>query len=150
VDRQHTLKRFDDELWRKLEASKGATDDLDPLEYAAVCLMNFQSEVYNGGLHTYFYNSSGNFAKDTPEVLRQIGAPQLAQILEEANTLFGETGPDRDIEKRRGQLESLGTDAEERLEDLTHKVYAAEDAGLRLGDLFDEYVVSQRAESSPK
>lgn len=43
-----------------------------------------QHQVYNGGLHQYFFNGYGQFVIETIEALNQISAPKKASLLNSA------------------------------------------------------------------
>jgi Domain of unknown function (DUF4375) len=119
---------------------------LSRLQRDALCVMNFQAELNNGGMHQYLLNSAGDFAKETPEVFRRMGADEAAHILEEANALLGPEGPSTDREARMAALLALPNDAQDRIRTLSNEFYDAEDRGLSLADLFDAYVLSHRNE----
>ncbi len=58
----------------------------------------FISEVMNGGLHQFFYNTTGILAPEAAEGLSCIGANGLTQVLLESMRHFGESYPrDRDL-----------------------------------------------------
>lgn len=44
----------------------------------------FHNQVFNGGFHQYFLNRYGQFAKETINALKTIGALKKAELLEEA------------------------------------------------------------------
>jgi len=54
---------------------------LSPTErtYYAVCL--FEGEIYNGGVHQFFYNSSGNFYSEVIAGLQELGAIKSLELL---------------------------------------------------------------------
>jgi len=136
------LDQFNREFWRTLHGP-GLTS-LSRLQRDALCVMNFQAELNNGGMHQYLLNSSGDLAQETPEVFRRMGADEAALILEEANAFFGPSGPSMDRELRMAALLALPKDAEDRIDALSKEFYDAEDHGLSLADLFEAYVLSQR------
>jgi hypothetical protein len=136
------LDGFNREFWRTLHGS-GVTA-LSRLQRDALCVMNFQAELNNGGMHQYLLNSSSDFAQETPEVFRRMGADEAARILEEANAFFGPSGPPMNREVRMAALLALPKYAEDRIDELSREFYVAEDRGLSLADLFDAYVLSQR------
>jgi hypothetical protein len=148
MSKEDVIEKFNDELWRKLKIiGEGALDGLDPLEYDAVCLMNFQANVFNGALHAYYSNTSGDFAMDMPDMMRRIGALQVADLLDEANSLFGPDGPHRDQMKRASQMDQWSDQEEEKIDELSSRFFKAEDQGVCVGDLFDEFVFSQKTET---
>ena len=136
------LDSFNREFWQTLHG-KGL-GSLSRLQRDALCVTNFQAEINNGGLHQYLYNSSGDFARETPDVFRRMGAQEAARILEEANAFFGPIGPSTDRQTRMADLLLLSKNIEDRIDALTGEFYAAEDRGLSLADLFDAFVLSQR------
>jgi len=136
------LDWFNREFWRMLQGA--GVGSLSPIQRDALCVMNFQAELNNGGMHQYLLNSSGDFAKETPAVFRRMGADPAARILEEANAFFGPSGPPTDREARMTALLALPQSAENRIHELTKEFYNAEDRGLSLADSFDAYVLSQR------
>ncbi|MBW3600705.1 MAG: DMP19 family protein [Planctomycetes bacterium] len=136
------LDSFNREFWRTLHGPGVAP--LSRLQRDAICVMNFQAELNNGGMDQYLLNSSGDFAQETPDVFRRIGAEEAARILEEANAFFGLSGPPTDREARMAALLALPKNAEDRIYALSKEFYDAEDRGLSLADLFDEYVLSQK------
>jgi hypothetical protein len=138
------LDWFNQEFWRTIRGP--GVGALSRLQRDALCLLNFQAEVNNGGIHQYLYNSSGDFAKETPEVFRRIGAEEAARILEEVNALFGPEGPSTDRDTRMAALLDFPKSAEARIDALTGAFYDAEDKGMSLADIFDAYVLSQRSD----
>src|SRR6266508_4067631 len=136
------LDWFNREFWRTLHGRGVAS--LSRLQRDALCVMNFQAELNNGGMHQYLLNSSGDFAKETPEVFRRIGADVAARILEEPNAFFGPGGPSTDRETRMAELLAFPKNVEDRIYALSKEFYNAEDRGLSLADLFDAFVLSQR------
>ena len=136
------LERFNTEYWRTLK--DGGVPALSRLQRDALCIMSFQGEINNGGMHQYLLNSSGDLAQETPDVMRRIGADDAAALLERANCYFGPTGPPTDRDARMEILLALPEDKQQEIHNLTDEFYDAEDRGLSLADLFDAYVLSQR------
>ena len=136
------LEQFNTEYWRTIE--EGGADALSPLQRDALCVMSFQGELNNGGMHQYLFNSSGDLARETPDVLRRIGADDIASLLETANAYFGSDGPPVDRDSRVSELLALPEDEQQAIHDLSDEFFDAEDGGLCLADLFDAYVLSQR------
>ena len=64
------------------------------------------SELNNGGLDQYFWNSSGDFASDTIDDLRRIGQDPAADVLQRASRkLFGDSEVPRETAARRIAME---------------------------------------------
>ncbi len=140
------LNWFNREFWRTLHGSGVAA--LSRLQRDALCVMNFQAELNNGGLHQYLLNSSGDFATETPDVFRRIGATEAARILDEANAFFGPAGPPTDRQARMAALLAFPKNVEDRVYAQSKDFYDAEDRGLSLADLFDAHVIAQRGKGS--
>jgi hypothetical protein len=64
----------------------------------------FEAGVGNGGFIGYLTGKRGQLAREAPAALREIGAPHLAALAEEANAVFGEGGPPADRSQRQRQL----------------------------------------------
>ena len=137
------LGQFNREFWSTLRDQ--GVESLSRLQRDALCVMNFQAEMNNGGMHQYLFNSSGDFARETPSVFRRIGAEEAAGIIEEANAFFGPEGPPTNRDTRTAVLLAFPKNIENRIYALSDEFYDAEDRGLSLADLFDAYVLSQRA-----
>ena len=136
------LERFNNDYWATLR--QGGVDALSRLQRDALCIMNFQGEINNGGMHQYLFNSSGDFARETPDVLRRIGATVPAALLDRANAYFGPEGPPISRDLRMEQLLALPEDKQQEIHNLTKEFFDAEDRGLCLADLFDAYVVANK------
>lgn len=143
TDREY-LDAFEAEADRKLDTGVGSLAALSTLERLFVLRRSFQWEVNNGGLHTFFYNSSGDYAAETLQVLRTIGAAEAAQLVSEAVALFGETGPSPDVIERRQQMKQFSTSDTSRLDKLTDNYFRLEHNGLATADLLDEYLLARR------
>ncbi len=137
------LDKFEAELDRKLEKDRGDYRGFSPLERLAALRYWFQCEVNNNGLETFFFNSAGDHAVETSAMLRLIGAPEAADILDRAISLFGAAGPSRDTRARRKQLERLTPEQQRKIWELTDAYFAAEDRGLATADLLDQYLLTQ-------
>src|SRR5262245_55698170 len=58
----------------------------------------FETQVENGGVDQFFFNSTGDRAIETLEALRAIGADDSARLVEAAVALFPGAAPDPDTE----------------------------------------------------
>jgi hypothetical protein len=89
------------ELWKNLADrvynSAAGFAGLNPDERLYYTLRKLEGEVYNGGLHQYFSNSSGAQYQTAVAGLKKLGATGTLKILLEAKAiLFGETEPPED------------------------------------------------------
>jgi len=108
--------------WKSLEDRWGrlAFDGLTLAEREVVALYWLEAEVMNGGLHQYFYNSSGDLALYAVSGLKRVGALQSLEALSRAISKLGGGSYQIDQEKRDELLNALGFeddpfDAETRL-----------------------------------
>ncbi len=67
----------------------------------------FETEVMNGGVDQYMYNSAGDHAAECLEALGAIGAQQSYRLLKQACELFPGGMPGSDRETRQQQLHEL-------------------------------------------
>lgn len=70
---------------------------------------NLTAEVYNGGFHQYFDNSSGLNAPEAADNFQELGLDDVADLVKEAMLVFGSDFP-RDREARQAFLEAIPGD----------------------------------------
>lgn len=87
---------------------------------------NLEREVNNGGFEQFFFNSSGDFAHETVESLRAIGAEHTAALVSEAISEFPESSVPKATATRRALMLELWPDS-------------ANSKCAQLDDLFFEY-----------
>jgi hypothetical protein len=68
---------------------------------------NFCSQVDNGGIDQFLFNSSGDYAAETLEALAAIGASRFHRALEQACALFPGGGPSKDHATREDQVRAI-------------------------------------------
>jgi len=90
---------------------------LTPDEQLLVVILGLEAEVNNGGFHQYYFNSYGDFACRVSSMLREIGANHVAQIVDEANAVFGSVGPSGNRDERQKALEALDDDSWDSLDE---------------------------------
>jgi len=88
---------------------------------------NLEREVNNGGFYQYYYNSSGDFAHETIDSLKAIGANKTAEIVKIANDQFPEMKVPKDRVERQNILDQIKEKADEIWEELTQKFFKYED-----------------------
>lgn len=67
------------------------------------------NEVYNGGFHQYFWNSTGLHAPEAVTGFRTLGLDDIAEIVEKTMSVFGKEYP-REREARIEFLDSIEGD----------------------------------------
>jgi len=112
--------KFIEPIWDKVSIYDGADaflaqfQKLTPEQGHIFAAHWCQSEVCNGGLHQFFWNSTGVLAPEAVAGFRAIGLENCARILEEAMRFFGENYP-RQQETRTEILDQIqGETREER------------------------------------
>ena len=119
------LESFLDPFFSKLD--KVGFNNLSVLEKTFICIWSLEGEVNNGGFDQWFFNSSGDWAFDTPPSLVRIGAEATAGIVEEAISYFPGGNPSKDLKKRRKQMEKVTELIEAKWNKLNDKFYKYED-----------------------
>jgi hypothetical protein len=98
-----------------------------------------ETEVNNGGFHQYFFNSTGDVALESVVLLRKIGAPETANLVEAGCKLFPDGKPAKDLYERRAQLERFTLQDEAALHELDERFYwRKEDLNLLLKQWWDK------------
>ena len=77
-----------------------------------------QDEVFNGGFHQFFCNSTGVLAPEAVEGFDAIGQPQIANLVRTAMALLG-SPYQRERQSRQALLNSLSDTSRQKLEDLS-------------------------------
>jgi hypothetical protein len=97
-----TRKRPIDLLYARIESD--GIDALTQPERRLFALYWLYVETNNGGLHQFFFNDSGKFARDALEGLEMFGAAKTADILRRAIALFPQSQVPVDQLERRSVL----------------------------------------------
>ena len=85
-------------------------------------ITDFIMGVNNGGFNQYFFNSAGDDAASTLEILKRINAVETAKLLEDAISRFPNSTVPPERENRQEILEEIDPE-EELFEDLDSKVW---------------------------
>jgi len=84
---------------------------------------NLEREINNGGFNQYFINSSGDYAHETIQSLKLIGANHTADILQKAIDQFPDKKVPKDRDERIEIVEKIEETANEVWEDLDQKFF---------------------------
>jgi hypothetical protein len=98
-------------------------DSLTELEKVLSAIWALEAEVNNGGFDQFFFNSAGDLAHYAPNALKQIGAFQMAELAERANSVFGPGGPPKNWEERRFLVRQFSEKEEKILDEVTSAFY---------------------------
>lgn len=109
-------------------------ESLSELERIAHLVSSADFEINLGGMFGFYYNSAGNRALATIEVLEKIGASAAANAIRQSITLFPKQSWLPDREYRQDVLITLGDDPFNSFED----IYQEQDSGV--WDLLVHYI----------
>ncbi len=79
---------------------KAQIETMPPSYRTAYVLIILMGEVFNGGMHQFFFNSSGAFAEYVPQALREVGKDDAAAIVDTAIAMFPKPYPVSTEERR--------------------------------------------------
>jgi hypothetical protein len=85
---------------------------------------DYSGEVFNGGHHQFFFNSSGDAALETRGALEHIGLGDVLKIYDCALTAFPASRPSHDGDERNNQLARWGDNQFKIFERLDSAFYA--------------------------
>ncbi len=124
-------------LWDKTDADVVQALASLPTEHRTLLVMDiFNAEFSNGGVHQFFFNSSGTVAPEVYDAFRELGLERQAAIYKRALDMFPGNYL-RDMQKRRDKFFAGEWGPwDERLQKLTDDFYAL-DGGptlVRVGD----------------
>jgi hypothetical protein len=108
------------------QGRSGTVQALSPSGQVVHFVQIFAGEVFNGGLHQYFSNSSGEYAHEALAALNELRATQTARLLQQAIAAFPGKRVPKDWARRNEQLAK--TDSE-LLNTLDSEYYALADSG---------------------
>lgn len=110
-------------------------------ERELLAVWRLDSEVNNGGFDQFYWNSSGDLAKEAVEGLTTIGAEERAAIVEAANSQFPSQRPSEDREERQKQLNSIQSSSGSKLGSLDTEYYTSKEDIIKL---FAEYLRNRK------
>lgn len=122
-----------EQLWKRLpsDASSSAIHDqlakLPEAERNLMVINNFNEEFENGGIHQFFFNSSGDTAPDVYQAMVALGLERQARLMQQAMALFSAPYPtDRTLRASSyiGKRDLEGFETE--LADITDDFYTIE------------------------
>lgn len=117
-----------DRLAAMAQSASGADLSTWPRAYRQLRLMaELNAEQLNGGVHQYFYNSSGDAAPETVAVLKEAGLPRHAAALQRSVDLFGTPYPTDTQARRESHFHKPWSDWDEKLNAATDDI---DDGGL--------------------
>lgn len=82
----------------------------------------FNDEMLNGGVHQFFFNSSGQYAPDVVDALREIGLSKHADVVQRGIDMFGKPYQTDTPQRRQLHFAKDWSDWDEKLSSLTNDV----------------------------
>ncbi|MBT8180277.1 MAG: DMP19 family protein [Eudoraea sp.] len=142
------------EIDNYLNEKSSYQDDMDKLnssQRVLVIVENLEREINNGGFHQFYWNSSGDFANETVEVLYKIGAENTAKIVKRANSEFPNGIVPTDQDKRGKILDTISEEAKATWNELDFKFYGPNEVTGKmeiedLPSLLIEFVKSNKSD----
>jgi hypothetical protein len=99
-------------------------EKLNSSQRVLLIIENLEREINNGGFDQFYWNSSGDYAMETINALKQIGANKTAEIVKKANDKFPNGIVPEDRDKRGEILEKISEESSEYWNNLDTKFYA--------------------------
>ena len=121
-----SILKIQEILWKKTEPYDDFKN-LNEYEKTFLYVEILEAEINNGGFDQYFFNSSGNYANETLESLKKIGAFNTAKLVEEAFDYFPENPIPKSNEKRREILKKIDEQTSEKWTQLEDQFYLYEE-----------------------
>ncbi|WP_411028905.1 DMP19 family protein [Spongiimicrobium sp. 3-5] len=98
-------------------------EKLNSSQRVLVIVENLEREINNGGFHQFYWNSSGDYANETVDVLIKIGAKKTAEIVKSANSEFPNGQVPKERDKRGEILDMITERASDNWNTLNFKFY---------------------------
>ena len=112
-------------------------------EQVFVCVWELEAEVNNGGFEQYYHNSSGDNADKNVAALQLIGANLTADLVKQANEVFGKSGMPTKRTERQQRIEELSEAQKEVWSNLDSKFFQYPN---NLTELLYDFVMKNRSE----
>ncbi|MCB0754356.1 MAG: DMP19 family protein [Flavobacteriales bacterium] len=132
-DTTNAIIELDD--WLNDNSNYGSDlEKLSPTGRVVLVVENLEREINNGGFNQFYFNSSGDYAHETVDYLKKIGANKTAEIVETANAQWPDGNVPKDRNDRQETLEEIEVEADPVWEECDTKFYEYQDdiAGLLL------------------
>jgi len=104
---------------------------------------NLEREINNGGFNQFYFNSSGDFSKETVNALLEIGAKKTADIVKKANSEFKNRSVPKDRTERQNELQLIQEKAEENWNKYDSEFFEYQDD---LTELLIAFVIKNKSE----
>jgi hypothetical protein len=129
-------------LWNKSKNDKDF-ESLNGIEKNVLFIEMLEGQINNGGFDQYFFNSSGEYAHETLSALKEINAPKMTELLNQAIKAFPTLPIPKDTEKRRGNMDDIPEKIHEIWDKLDDEFYKYPE---NLAGLVIEYVKKNKSQ----
>lgn len=96
-----------DQAYESYEKADYQLGPLSQEEKDIILIGRLDSEVKNGGFWQWYSNADGRNFEETAKAQEKLGANKHANLVRQANRLFGSSGPSREREKMEAALEKM-------------------------------------------
>ena len=108
-----------------------------------IIIENLEREINNGGFNQFYLNSSGNYANETVDYLKKIGANKTAEIVKRANAEWPNNQVPKDRTERQIVLERIEEKADPIWENCDQDFYKYPD---HITDLLLDFVKKNKTD----
>jgi len=116
--------------------AKVGFEALTEQEKTLATVWKLEACVMNEGFARYYASAAGDLAFHGPTALERIGARQMAQVVGQANALFGPAGPPRDRAIRQRRVQDFSDPTRRTLEVLDKQFTESDDETDSLLDVY--------------
>ena len=113
-----------DVINNKLEKVDYSIECLSDIEKNVLFVYEMELEVKNGGIHQYFYNSTGDCWVEMLNALQIMKAEAIISLFERALAVFPNSMPSQKRDERWKQLDQIGKEGELKLEELSQEYFS--------------------------
>ena len=107
----------------ELEEKAHGISELSISQQTIYYISGVTMEVNNGGFDQYYFNSSGNYAKEAVDAFRRIGSDDIADLVASANARFTDGVVSKDRYQRQDDMNLLEDQGKRDWNDLDNKFY---------------------------
>lgn len=104
-------------------SSKSINKKLNESQRVVLLIENMQMEINNGGFSQFYLNSTGNYAHETFEALKEIGAIKASEVIRKANSEFPQGKVPKDRNTRFNLTVNISKKSQEKWNNLSNHIY---------------------------
>ncbi len=123
MDREDLIVMEIDTYLNEISKYGEEMEKLNSSQKVLLIIENLEREINNGGFRQFYWNSSGDYAMETIDALKQIGAAKTAGVVKKANDQFPNSFVPEDRNERGDILYLIGEKSSEYWNTLDTKFY---------------------------